>query len=48
VPNATGLQQFLGTTPESMFLKYRNDESWAAQLRRQLRCSVGGVLKDLA
>jgi AraC-like DNA-binding protein len=41
VQNAATLQQFLRTAPQSVFLKYRNEESWAALLRRRLRGSVG-------
>ncbi len=41
VQNAATLQQFLRTAPQSVFLKYRNEESWAAQVRRRLRGSVG-------
>lgn len=41
VQNAATLQQFLRTAPQSVFLKYRNEESWAARLRRRLRGSVG-------
>lgn len=53
VQNAATLQQFLRTAPQSVFLKYRNEESWAAQLRRRLRGSVGEadswpVFEDLA
>jgi AraC-like DNA-binding protein len=53
VQNGATLQQFLRTAPQSVFLKYRNEESWAAQLRRRLRGSVGEaeswpVFEDLA
>jgi AraC-like DNA-binding protein len=41
VQNPAKLQQFLRTAPQSVFLKYRNEESWAALLRRRLRGSVG-------
>lgn len=41
VQNAATLQQFLRTAPQSVFLKYRNEDSWSAQLRRRLRESVG-------
>ncbi|WP_334151675.1 AraC family transcriptional regulator [Hyphomicrobium sp.] len=41
VQNASTLQQFLRTAPQSVFLKYRNEESWTAQVRRKLRGSVG-------
>lgn len=42
VQNATTLRQFLLTAPQSVFLKYRNDDSWTAQIRGQLRASIGG------
>lgn len=53
VQNTVSLQQFLRTAPQSVFLKYRNEESWTAQLRRRLRDSVGDaeswpVFEDLA
>ncbi|MES2784332.1 MAG: AraC family transcriptional regulator [Pseudomonadota bacterium] len=38
--NTATLQQFLRTAPQSVFLKYRNEESWTAQVRRRLRDSV--------
>jgi AraC-like DNA-binding protein len=41
VQTASTLQQFLRTAPQSVFLKYRNEDSWSAQLRRRLRGSVG-------
>jgi AraC-like DNA-binding protein len=41
VQNGATLRQFLRTAPQSVFLKYRNEESWGAQLRRRLRDSVG-------
>lgn len=41
VQNAATLQQFLRTAPQSVFLKYRNEDSWSARLRRRLRGSVG-------
>lgn len=37
------LQAFLRTAPQSVFLKYRNDDSWTARLRRRLRGSVAGA-----
>ncbi|NML48406.1 helix-turn-helix domain-containing protein [Ramlibacter sp. G-1-2-2] len=37
------LQGFLRTAPQSVFLKYRNDDSWTARLRRRLRGSVAGA-----
>lgn len=41
VQTAVTLQQFLRTAPQSVFLKYRNEDSWSAQVRRRLRGSVG-------
>jgi len=38
--NAATLQQFLRSAPQSVFLKYRNEESWSAQVRRRLRHNV--------
>lgn len=35
------LQRFLRTAPQSVFLKYRNEDSWTARLRRRLRTCVG-------
>ena len=40
VQTAMTLQQFLRTAPQSVFLKYRNEDSWSARLRRRLRGSV--------
>ena len=37
VQDARGLKQFLRTAPQSVFLKYKNEESWAARVRRRLR-----------
>lgn len=53
VQNAGTLQAFLRTAPQSVFLKYRNETSWTAQVRRRLRASVGApdtwpVLDELA
>ena len=52
VQNAGTLRQFLRTAPQSVFLKYKNEDSWTARLRRRLRASVGGsdwpLLNDLA
>lgn len=36
------LQQFLRTAPQSVFLKYRNEDSWTAKVRRRLRAGAGG------
>lgn len=40
IQNAKALRQFLLTAPQSVFLKYRNDESWTAQVRRHLRTGI--------
>lgn len=53
VQNPATLRQFLRTAPQSVFLKYRNEDSWTARLRRRLRGSVGApetwpVFNDLA
>jgi AraC-like DNA-binding protein len=37
VQTAVTLKQFLGTAPQSVFLKYKNEDSWTARLRRRLR-----------
>lgn len=37
VQNAETLQAFLATAPQSVFLRYKNDDSWTARLRRRLR-----------
>lgn len=51
------LREFLRTAPQSVFLKYRNQDSWTARLRRRLRDDGGNgaegvpewpVLDDLA
>jgi AraC-like DNA-binding protein len=52
VQNATTLKQFLRTAPQSVFLKYKNRDSWTARLRRRLRRCIGEsdwpVLEDVA
>lgn len=53
VQNTDGLRHFLRTAPQSVFLKYRNEESWSARLRQRLRASVveadsWPVLEELA
>ncbi len=40
VQNAVSLKQFLTTAPQSVFLKYRNDDSWTARVRRCLRARL--------
>lgn len=37
VQNAASLRSFLSTAPQSVFLKYKNEASWTARLRRRLR-----------
>ncbi len=37
VQNADSLKAFLATAPQSVFLRFKNDDSWTARLRRRLR-----------
>ncbi len=50
--NAATLKVFLETAPQSVFVKYQNQDGWSARLRRRLRRCVGEpgwpVLEDLA
>lgn len=39
--NRAGLQRFLASAPQSVFLKFRNEHSWSSRLRRRLRGAVG-------
>lgn len=52
VQTTASLQQFLRTAPQSVFLKYKNEDSWTARLRRRLRDCVGlsawPVFEDIA
>ena len=52
VQDDTTLKTFLQTAPQSVFLKYKNEDSWSARLRRRLRASVGRtewpLLEDVA
>lgn len=41
IQTPTTLQQFLRTAPQSVFLKYRNEDSWTAKVRRCLRSGLG-------
>jgi AraC-like DNA-binding protein len=41
VQDASTLRKFLRTAPQSVFLKYRNDDGCAASVRRRLRGSIG-------
>lgn len=36
-PSAGALKAFLRTAPQSVFVKYRNEDSWTARVRRRLR-----------
>ncbi len=40
VQNAASLRQFLASAPRSVILKYRNEDSWTARLRRYLRLQL--------
>jgi len=46
------LRRFLRTAPRSVFLKYKNENSWTVRLRRRLRGSIGSAewprLEDVA
>ncbi|WP_290866518.1 AraC family transcriptional regulator [Aquabacterium sp.] len=52
VQNAATLQQFLKSAPQSVFLKYKNEDSWTVKLRRRLRSALGSetwpVFEELA
>jgi AraC-like DNA-binding protein len=52
VQDAAALRVFLRDAPQSVFLKYRNRDSWTARLRRRLRTSLGDAewpaLEDVA
>ncbi|HSV71679.1 MAG TPA: AraC family transcriptional regulator [Methylibium sp.] len=52
VQDARSLKSFLLTAPQSVFLKYKNEDSWTARLRRRLRDGVGQdgwpTLEDVA
>lgn len=41
VQDAEALKEFLRTAPQSVFLKYKNEDSWTARLRRRLKDSIG-------
>lgn len=41
VQSAETLKQFLRDAPQSVFLKYKNEDSWTARVRRRLRDSIG-------
>ena len=40
VQNPATLRQFLATAPQSVFMKYRNEDSWTARVRRHLRMAL--------
>lgn len=52
VQTAATLKHFLRSAPQSVFLKYKNEDSWTARLRRRLRSHIGApdwpVLDDIA
>jgi AraC-like DNA-binding protein len=52
VQNSETVRAFLRHAPQSVFLKYRNTDSWTARLRRRLRGCIGGhdwpLLQQLA
>lgn len=52
VQTTATLKQFLRTAPQSVFLKYKNEDSWTARLRRRLRDNIGAPdwpgLEDVA
>ncbi len=41
VLDEAGLRKFLRTAPRSVFVRYRNEDSWTARVRRRLRGSIG-------
>jgi AraC-like DNA-binding protein len=52
IQDETTLKKFLRTAPRSVFLKYKNEDSCTARLRRRLRGSIGSsqwpVLEEVA
>jgi AraC-like DNA-binding protein len=53
VQDAARLKRFLQSAPQSVFLKYKNEDSWTARLRRRLRHCTGDeaswpLFEDLA
>jgi AraC-like DNA-binding protein len=52
VQDEASLRKFLRTAPRSVFLRYKNEDSWTARVRRRLRGSIGTGewprLEDLA
>jgi len=41
VQNSDSLREFLRAAPQSIFLKYRNDQGWVARVRQRLRACQG-------
>jgi AraC-like DNA-binding protein len=52
IQDEASLEKFLRTAPRSVFLKYKNEDSWTARVRRRLRGSIGRAewprLEDVA
>jgi AraC-like DNA-binding protein len=52
VQDEASLKAFLRQAPRSVFLKYKNEDSWTARVRRRLRHSIGRddwpLLEDVA
>lgn len=52
VQTAETVKPFLREAPQTVFLKYKNTQGWAARVRRQLRASLAGgdwpVLEEVA
>jgi AraC-like DNA-binding protein len=52
VQDEAALKRFLRTAPQSVFVKYKNEQSWRERIRRRLRGSVGRTgwprLEDVA
>ena len=42
VQDEAALKAFLRAAPQSVFLKYRNEDGWAARVRRRLRAAAEG------
>ena len=52
IQDEASLEEYLRTAPRSLVLKYKNEDSWTARLRRRLRGNIGKgewpVLEDVA
>jgi AraC-like DNA-binding protein len=48
VQNEAGLKRFLRDAPQSVFMKYKNTDGWAARVRRRLRKTNGENWPTLA